>query len=68
VAEERPVALWIGSARIVIGEFLDNVVIGAVEAGSPLERRLTVRVEDGRVYRLDRVLPEGEWRVSRLSE
>ena len=60
VAEERPVALRIAADRFEIEEVLDNVVIGGAEAGSPLVRRLTIRADDGRIYRLDRLLPVGE--------
>ena len=65
-AEEHPVAVVIGGRRRRIVELLDEAVIGGADAGSPLERRLTIRADDGRLYRLGRELPEGEWRTSRL--
>ena len=67
VAEEQPVALRIGGERVGIEEILDNAVIGGPDAGDPIERRLTVRTEDLRTFRLDRVLPDGAWRVSLMT-
>ena len=66
VAEEYPVALRVDGERVGIEKILDNAVVGGPEAGDPVERRLTVRTEDLRTFRLDRVLPDGDWRVSRV--
>lgn len=66
VAEEHPVALRIGGTRVGIEKILHNAVVGGPDAGDPVERRLTVRTEDLRVFRLERVLPDGQWRVSRM--
>jgi len=66
-AEEHPVALRIGGERFDIHKILENAVVGGPDAGDPIERRLTVRTEDLRTFRLDRVLPDGEWRVALMT-
>ena len=67
-AEEGPVALWIGGSRLLIKGFVDNIVMGSPVAGEPIVRRLTVETDDEHTYRLDRTLPDGEWKVMRLVE
>jgi len=64
--EQRPVALWIGGVRLEVDEILDDSVIGAADAGGLSGRRLRVRLEDRCELVLERVLPEGEWRVYRM--
>ena len=65
-AEERPEALWIGGVRQPIRGFFDSAVIGGREAGDPITRSFTVELPDRVLYRLERTLPDGDWRVSRL--
>lgn len=61
--EERPVAVRLGGQPTPIVEVLEDAVAGPGTAGGEICRRLLVRLADGRALRLERPLPDGDWRV-----
>jgi hypothetical protein len=63
--EERPTAVEIGGRRLDVREILDDAVLGSPTAGGGNRRRVLVRLQDGQMLRLERVLPAGDWRVFR---
>ncbi len=65
IAEQQPVAVWIGGERHVITELLSDSVAGSVTAGESSYRLLTVALGDGRRLQLRRRLPDGAWRIRR---
>jgi hypothetical protein len=64
-AEERPVAVWLGTDRFTVTEIVDDKVVGPTDAGAPSERRVEVRLSNADLLILQRSLPDGEWRVFR---
>lgn len=64
--DDRPVAVWIGGRRVPITSVTDERLEGPAEAGRPVRHVARVALQDGRVLRLERTLPEGRWRVEVL--
>lgn len=62
--EQLPVAIHFGGRRLEVRVVLADAVVGALDAGAPAVRRLSVELVDGRRLELRRRLPDGEWRVS----
>jgi len=67
-AEQRPVAVWLGSERIEVEEIVSDSVVGSAEPGGVNRRSVRVTLADGRQLILRRDLPDGEWRVYLESE
>ncbi len=65
--DDRPVAVWIGGERVPIANITDERLEGSAEAGRPVRHVARVRLEDGRLLRLERTLPDGGWRVEILA-
>ena len=61
--EETPVAVILGEERLEIVDVIDRAKVTSVEAGDPVRRRLWVELEDGRRCELNRIEPDGVWRV-----
>jgi len=61
--EEMPVAVVFGGERHEIADIIDRAIISSVEAGEPVRRRLWVELDDGRRCELNRIGPDGTWRV-----
>jgi hypothetical protein len=66
-AEQLPRAVQIGGRRWAIEHVREDSCIGSSQGGAKLLHRFVVEIEDGRVLRLDRTLPDGGWRVFLLS-
>jgi hypothetical protein len=64
-AEQRPVAVWLGSVRIEVERIVSDSVVGSDEAGGVNRRSVRVALSDGRYLILERDLPDGDWRVYR---
>jgi len=62
-ADEHPVAVIIGGKRLEIVDVIDRAMVTTVEAGEPVRHRLWVELENGERYELQRILPDGRWRV-----
>ena len=62
-ADEHPVAVIIGGKRLEIVDVFDRAMVTGAEAGKPVRHRLWVELENGERYELQRVLPDGRWRV-----
>ena len=65
-SEEQPVAVVIGGVRHPVSAVVDDTVVGSGLAGGPVRRRVRVELADGSRLDLERVLPDGEWRVWRV--
>jgi len=61
--DETPVAVILGTERLEIVDVIDRAIFTSVEAGKPVRHRLWVELEDGRRCELNRIDPDGVWRV-----
>lgn len=64
-AEEQPRAVWLGGVRYSIVATLSDAISASTSAGHPNVRHVVVEVAHGEVLRLQRILPDGDWRVFR---
>jgi hypothetical protein len=62
-ADERPVAVVVGSHRLEIVHVLDQAMITTAEAGESVRHRYWVELDDGSRCELIRVMPDGKWLV-----
>jgi hypothetical protein len=65
--EECPVAVRFGGKELAIRATLADAVVGPVRAGMACERRVMVELAGGDRLELVRRLPDGGWRVGRVS-
>ena len=61
--EETPVAVILSDERLEIVDVIDRAKVTSVEAGDRVRHRLWVELEDGRRCELNRIEPDGAWRV-----
>ena len=61
--DEYPVAVVVGRERFEIVDVIDRAVIASIVAGEAVRHRFWVQLEDGRRCELNRVAPDGAWRV-----
>jgi len=66
--EQHPVAVIIGGTRTPIEEIVEEAVIGSIDATVPSRRVMKVRLLNGQVLELRRLLPDGEWRTWQATE
>jgi len=57
------VAVIFGVERLEIVDVIDRAMVTSVEAGQPVRHRMWVELEDGRRCELNRIEPDGTWRV-----
>ena len=62
--EQTPVAVIFGNERLEIVDVIDRAKVTSVEAGDRVRHRLWVELEDGRRCELNRIEPDGVWRVN----
>jgi hypothetical protein len=65
-AEQRPFALWLGGRRALIANVDHDAVVGSVDPCAEASRIVSVCLDDGSRYELERSLPTGRWRVYKL--
>jgi len=65
--EQRPTAVELAGDRVEVAEILSDGIAGPGLAGGKTERRVVVKLMNGEVLDLHRILPNGEWRVCRKS-